>query len=76
MNDTTTNKREKITAAILEYFTENEDVFTECIEALDSYNGYLGDSRYYPMECLDEFYHDTDAINLLNRAFFGHDEDT
>ena len=28
---------------IISYFKENEDVFNEVIEELDSYNGYLGD---------------------------------
>lgn len=36
------------------YFEENEEIFNACIEELDSYNGYLGDDRYYPMDELDE----------------------
>lgn len=59
---------------IINYFQENESVFNECIEELDSYNGYLGDSRYYYMEDLNEFYSGVDPIELLNRAYFGHDE--
>lgn len=58
------------------YFEENEDVFNACIEELDSYNGYLGDNRYYPIDELDELMNGTSATDLLNMAFFGHDEET
>lgn len=67
---------EEVTAAIIEFFKENEDVFNDCMEELDSYNGYLGDDRYYPMEDLNEFYSDTKPIDLLYRTFYGHDDDT
>jgi hypothetical protein len=61
---------------IIAYFNENESVFNSCIEELDSYDGYLGDSRYYNMEMLDEFYHGVNAIEILQRAFFGYDKDS
>lgn len=35
--------KKAIIADILAYFKENEEVFNNCIEELDSYNGYLGD---------------------------------
>ena len=60
---------------IIAYFEENESTFNDCIEELDSYNGYLSDDRYYEMEMLQEFYHGVDPIEILNRAFFGHDAD-
>lgn len=66
---------EEVTAAIIEFFKNNEDVFNDCMEELDSYNGYLGDDRYYCMEELDEFYSDTKPIDLLYRTFYGHDDD-
>jgi len=59
---------------IINYFQENESVFNECIEEIDSYNGYLNDSRYYPMEELGLYFSEVDPIELLNRAFYGHDE--
>lgn len=68
MKETTINK-------IIKYFEENGDVFNKCIEELDIYNGYLGDDRYYPMEYLSEFYAGTDPIEILNRAYFGRDDD-
>lgn len=60
---------------IIAYLEENEEEFTELIEDLDSWNGYLGDDRYYPMEDLNEFYRDTDPIELLYRVYYGHDDD-
>ena len=67
---------EEIKEEIKAYFEENEEEFNEVIEDLDSYNGYLGDDRYYNMEDLDEFYHDTEPTEILTRAFYGHDADS
>lgn len=77
MKNTNTNtNRADVVNAILEYFKENEDVFNDCIEDLDSYNGYLGDDRYYNMDELDEIYNGTDPSEILTRAFYGYDEET
>ena len=65
----------KATEKIIQYFKENEELFNSCIKELDGYNGYLGDNRYYEMDLLEEFYNGTNAIELLNRAYFGWDED-
>jgi hypothetical protein len=70
------NNRENAINAIIEYFKENEDVFNDCMEQLDSYNGYLGDDRYYEMYELDEFYSECKPSELLMRVFYGYDEDT
>ncbi len=67
------NKNEAV-ARIQKYFEENENVFNACIEELDSYNGYLGDNRYYEMDELDELYHDEEPSEILRRAFYGYDE--
>lgn len=69
MKETTVKK-------IIEFFNENEDIFNSCIEELDSYNGYLGDDRYYSMDELDEFYSGTEPLELLRRAYYGRDDDT
>ena len=61
---------------IINYFEENEEIFIEVIEDLDSYSGYLGDNRYYEMESLNELFDGCDNIYILNRAYFGHDADT
>lgn len=64
-----------MTNKIIEYFKNNEKIFNQCIEELDSYNGYLKDDRYYYMEDLNELHYGAEPIELLNRAFFGYDED-
>lgn len=68
--------REQTIKTIIEYFEENDNVFNACIEELDSYNGYLGGSRYYYMEELDEFYSDVKPSELISRAYYGRDDDT
>ena len=67
-------KRTAAIEFIKNYFKDHEDEFNEAIQELDSYNGYLGDDRYYLMEDIDEIYHGTDAIEILSRAFYGYDE--
>ena len=60
---------------IIEFFEENENIFNDCIEELDGYNGYLGDDRYYDMEMLNEFYNGTEPTEILYRAFYGRDDE-
>ena len=68
--------KEKIIEKIIGYFKENEDIFNQCAEELDSYNGYLGDNRYYSMDELNGIYSETDPIEILTRAYYGYDADT
>ncbi|MBR4123763.1 MAG: hypothetical protein IKT93_05035 [Clostridia bacterium] len=68
--------KENTIKKIIEYFKEEEDLFNSCIEELDSYNGYLNDSRYYEMDELNDIYSGTDARDILFRAFYGYDEDS
>jgi hypothetical protein len=58
-----------------ELFEQDEQLFNAAVEELDSYNGYLGDDRYYSMDELNEFYSGTEPLELLQRAFFGRDND-
>lgn len=74
--ETTKRTTEEITADIIKYFENNEDIFNDCIEELDSYNGYLSDDRYYSMDELDELHNGIEPSELLRRAFFGYDEET
>ena len=67
--------REKTIEKIIAYFEENNDIFNDCIIQLDDYNGYLNDNRYNDMELLNEIYSDSEPLEILRRAFFGHDED-
>ena len=76
MTDIRVYTTEEAVKAIIAYFEENEDEYNDVIEELDSYNGYLGDDRYYNMEDLDEFYSGQPASEILARAFYGHDAET
>lgn len=69
MKETTVNK-------IIEYFNRYDSMLTACIEELDAYNGYLGDDRYYEMDLLNDFYSCTEPLELLQRAYFGRDNDS
>ena len=68
--------KQHIINEIIAYFEEHEELFNDCIEELDSYNGYLGDYRYFEMDMLDELFCNATPTEILNRAYFGHDEDT
>lgn len=67
---------EEIREAIKAYFEANEDDFVTVIEELDSYNGYLGDDRYYNMDELDEMLYGLTPSEVLARTFYGGDDDT
>lgn len=64
---------EEAKKAIIDYFSDNEEIFNDCIEELDAWNGYLGDDRYYSMDELDELYSGLNPIDILQRAYFGYD---
>lgn len=66
----------EIKEAMKNYFENNEDEFIEVIEELDSYNGYLGDDRYYNMEELDEMLYGLTPSEVLARTYYGGDDDT
>lgn len=68
--------KETIITDIIQYFKENEDLFNDCMEALDCYNGYLGDDRYYDMEELNDLYSGQEPQEILFRAFYGFDADS
>lgn len=68
--------KENTIKKIIKYFEENESVFNDCIEELDSYNGYLTDDRYYFMEEIDELYNGTNPLEVLERAYYGYDAGT
>lgn len=67
--------REDIITDIIEYFKKNENIFDNCIEDLDDYNGFLSDDRYYSMDELNEIYSETKPQEILFRAFYGYDAD-
>ena len=67
--------KEAIITDIIQYFKKNEDVFNDCMEELDNYNGYLSDDRYYDMEELNALYGGQEPQEILFRAFYGFDAD-
>lgn len=67
---------DEIREAIKAYFEANEEEFITVIEELDSYNGYLGDDRYYNMDELDEMLYGLTPSEVLARTFYGGDDDT
>ena len=68
-------KAEAIQAAI-DYFSENEHEFNDCIEELDGYNGYLGDNRFYCMDEMDDLFSNETPTWILYRAFYGYDAES
>ena len=74
MKETTKRTAEEITKNIIEYFKNNEELFNDCIEELDNYNGYLNENRYYSMDELNEFYNDSEPLEILYRAYYGRDD--
>lgn len=66
----------EIRTELKDLFEEDEALFNETIEELDSYNGYLGDDRYYFMEDLTNYIDTSDLQNsLIYRIFYGRDDD-
>ena len=68
--------REQAINKIIEFFENNTDLFNQCMEELDSYNGYLNDDRYYSMDKLDDLFSTSTPGEILQRAYFGRDDDT
>lgn len=60
---------------LMTYYQQNEDDFDNDIEGLDCWNGILGDNRIEPMEELNEIYSWQDVTEILNRAYYGRDDD-
>lgn len=62
----------EIRQELKDLFEEDTALFNDTIEELDSYNGYLGDDRYYLMEDLTDY----DLwSSLIYRIFYGRDDD-
>ena len=67
---------EEVVEEIKDYMNDNPSEFEQIIEELDSIDGYLDYDRYYEMEYLNEIYSDTEPLEIINRAFYGYDEDS
>lgn len=67
--------RDDLIADIIAYCESDQDIWTEALEELDGYNGYLHNDRYYNMDDLDEMHSGLTPTEILCRAYYGHDED-
>lgn len=67
--------RDEIIADIIAYLKDNEELLADALEELDSYNGYLDNDRYYHMEDLDEMHNHLTPTEIIQLAYYGHDED-
>lgn len=68
--------KEEIRQELKDLFEEDTALFNDTIEELDSYNGYLGDDRYYYMEDLTNYINTSDLWNsLIYCIFYGRDDD-
>lgn len=52
---------------LINFFSDNADIYEDVIEELDSYDGYLTGERYYPMEDLETDLSGLNPIELINR---------
>lgn len=64
------------TARIIAYFNDNPEIFADCLEELDSLNGFLGDDRYESTDALNDLFCNAAPDEILFRAFYGKDADT
>lgn len=68
---TITTKRDSMINDIIDYLKENEETFNDLIEELDSWNGYLGDDKYYPMYDINELLQGKNIEDIINMVFYG-----
>lgn len=68
--------RNTIIEEIIDYFNENEEVFNEAIEELNSYNGCLGYERWMTIDELNDALMDIEPSSILFKAFFGYDAES
>jgi len=56
---------EELKNEALEILKNNDDIFVECVNELDSWNGFADGFRCYDMSELDDFYCDCKVSKLL-----------
>ena len=61
---------------IIEYFTDNADIFNRCIEELDEYTAWLDDERYYSMDEFDDICFGMTPTQIVDRVYGGFDIDS
>ena len=67
--------RKEVIDDIIGYFEDDNELFNDCIEDLDSYNGYLDDDRYFPMDDFNDRLYGNKPRDIAYQMFFGYDED-
>lgn len=64
-------KKNELLQKALEYFQENEEIFNQCLEEMDAYNGYLGDDRTYSMDDFNELLQGKEPLELASMVAYG-----
>lgn len=67
----TTTKQELINQAI-EELNNNDDLFVDMVNELDSWNGYADGFRCYAMYELDDLFYDCKVSEFLSKIHEGH----
>ena len=68
---------EDLKAKAIEMLKDNDDLFVEMVDELDSYNGFADGFRAYPMDEIDELYYGVkigDFLDMLTSDFNHTDE--
>lgn len=68
---TNTITKKTIINKIINIFENDPDLFNDCIEQLDNWNGYLNDDRFYPMDEIDEILYDKKPSEVMRITFYG-----
>ena len=61
--------------SMVNYYQEiswNENDFNTIIEFIDSYDGYLGDDRYYGMSLLDDLFYGCSPLEIVEKINYGY----
>lgn len=68
---------ENLRAKALEMLKDNDDLFVEMVNELDSYNGFADGFRAYPMDEIDEFHYGVSIGDFLDRlaSDFNHNDE-
>jgi hypothetical protein len=67
-------RRQYVYNKAIDILEEDEDAFDEACEELDSWNGFLGDSRCYSMDMIDEFFEKPSDL-LENMSDFDYSDE-
>lgn len=63
-------KREQLIKEAIEILESDKDIFINCVNELDSYNGFANEWRCYPMEELDDWFYGCKPSEFLNQIDF------